>query len=220
MIFKLLLIYVAAIPIMQTPNLLMLAQRIQFSDVVFLFLFALWMRLLIKEKRLPQNPGLDKPFLVFAFFCLLSFFNTNNLFISSIELLGLIYLHIMLILVTDIVDTRKKLDIIIKVWIATLAVIMALGFFGWCASVITGKTNIFCRWVYHGNFPYLKNITVFRPHSVFRHPIGLANYLLVSLGFVVSDLLLTQNKRYRIFLKIMLFFLSLTMLTILTREWF
>lgn len=217
MTFKLLLIYVVTIPVMKTPYHALLAQRIQFSETVFLFLFFLWVKDLVKRKQLPHDPGLNKPFLLFAFFCLLSFFNSTNLFTSTIELLGLIYLYIMLILVTDMIDSKKKLDTVIKTWIATLAVVMALGLIGWCAAVITGEKNAFC-WTYYGIFPYLKNKTVYRILSTFRDPTGLSVYLLVSLSFVISDLLLTNNKRYKIFLKVMLFFLCLVMIATISRE--
>lgn len=192
---------------MKTPNLPFLTNRIQFSEVVFSFLFFLWTKDLIKNKKLPQDPGLNKQYLLFLIFCLLSFFHSSNLFISVIELLGLIYLYVMLILVVDIVDNKRKLDTVIKVWIGTSAVVLTLGFVGWCISIVSGKGNFFSYGLYE-TFPYFK--TVYRAISTFRYAQGLGNYLVVSLGFVISDLLLTQNNRYKVFLKIMIFFICLT----------
>lgn len=215
MIFKLLLVYLVTLPLMKTPNLPFLAQRIQFSEVVFLFLFFFWISRLLKNKKLPHDPGLNKQFLLFSFFCALSFYSSSNLFKSVIELLGLIYLYLMLILVVDIVGNKRKLDTIIKVWIGALVVVLVLGFVGLCISLITGRSNLFCQ-VHAGNFPYLN--TAYRMMSTFRHPASLTNFLIVSLGFVVSDLLSTENKRYRTFLKFLIFFISLAVIVTITKS--
>ena len=222
MTFKLLLIYIITIPIMKTPNLPLLAQRIQFSEIIFLFLFICWLKVLMKNKRLLQDAGLNKPFLLFIFFCLLSFFDSTDLFRSALEVIGLIYLYIVLILVVNIVNDKQKLDTIIKVWICTLTVVLALGIIGWIICIVLGKGNPFCNayryetFSYHEKFPFLKNI--YRILSTFRHSAGLANYLTVSLGFVISDLLLTGNIKYKTFLKIIIFFICLVMLGTISRN--
>lgn len=215
MTFKLLLLYIITLPLMKTPNLPFLAQKIQFSEVVFLFLFFFWMKDLIKSKRLPQDTGLNKPFLIFLIFCILSFFNSANLFLSTIELAGLIYLFVMLILTVDIVDEKKKIDLTVKIWISTLFGVLVLGFIGLCLSIITGKSNLFCQ-AFLENFPYI-NIC-YRPVSTFRLPQSLGNYLMVSLGFVISDFLLTKNKHYKLFLKIIIFSMCLIVLSTVSKS--
>lgn len=217
MIFKLLLIYLVTLPFMKTFNLPFLAERAQFSEAVFLFLFLLWISGLIKDKKLPQMAGLNKQYMLFLFFCLLSFFRSSNLFISFMELLGLIYLYVMLVLVADIVDDVRKIDTVVKVWIGTSVVILALGFIGWFICIILGERNIFCN-IYHNQIPYIN--PCYRVESTFKLAQGLGNYLVVSLGFVVSDLLLTDNKKYKIFLKFMIFFICLGVLATFSRSLF
>ncbi|KPK42260.1 MAG: hypothetical protein AMJ78_03090 [Omnitrophica WOR_2 bacterium SM23_29] len=214
MIFKLLLLYIITLPLMKAPNLPFLAQRVQFSEVVFLFLFFFWMKALIKNKRLPQDTGLSKPILIFLIFCLLSFFNSNNLFLSSIELLGLIYLFIMFVLVADIVDNRQKLDKIIKVWIGTLVAVLAFGFLGWLGAIFMKERNIFCE--IYKDFIFFK--PAYRVTSTFRITQGLGNYLVASLGFVVSELLLSKDKNYKLFLKFVLFFMCLIEIVTFSRS--
>lgn len=205
MAFKLLLVYIFTLPFLKMP-LIILDQRLQLSEVVFLFLFILWLLGLIKNKRLPQESGINKQLLLFICFCLLSFLNTPHLFLSIAELSALIYLFVVLILTTDVIDTRRKLDIAVKVWIGALVVVLLLAFIGLCISIITGEMNTFCR-VRYANFPYLN--AVYRVQSTFRYPETLTNYLIVGLGFIMSELLVTDNKRYKLFLKITILFMYL-----------
>ncbi|MFH1622842.1 MAG: O-antigen ligase family protein [Candidatus Omnitrophota bacterium] len=214
MTFKLLLVYLFSLTL-TNAYAWVYGQRVQFSEMLFLVLFIFWIKDLIKTKQLPQDTGLNKPFLLFVFFCILSFFNSINLFLSSAELLGTLYLFIMLILVVHIVDSKEKLDIIIKTWIGILSLVLILGLGGLFLSLLTGQKNIFC-WVYQGNYPYIKN--AYRITSIFHNPLALANYLIISFAFVASDLLLTQDKKYRTFLKILMVFMCLTMLATVSRE--
>lgn len=215
MTYKLLLFYMLSL-VFTRMFIFLIGQRLQASDIVFLFLFILWLWHLVREKRLPLDTGLTKTFLVFISFCLLSFFNSTNLFLSTAELLGLIYLFCMLNLTVDIVDSKIKLDIAIKAWLALLTLVLGLGILGWVIGTIRGEENIFC-WAYHGNLPYI-NKTICRTLSIFHNPLVLANYLIISLGFVVSELLLAENKIYRLFLKIIFFLMCLVMATTISRE--
>lgn len=215
MTFIFLLIYAITLPLAKMPDLPPILQRLQLSELVFLFLAISWFKDLIKKKRLPQDTGLNKIFSVFVAFAFLSFLRSLDLLASTIEFLALVYLFVIFNLTFDIVDTKRKLDMVVKAWVGTTAVVLALGFIGLGVCVMTGKGNPFCI-VLEGIFPYLK--TVYRVQSTTRYPSGLANYLIAGLGFIFSDYLLTENKRYKIFLKMLLFLISLMIVATISRE--
>jgi O-antigen ligase len=214
MIFKLLLVYLLSLPFTKL-YLWIFGQKVQISELFFLPLIIAWFMDLVKSRRWPSGAGISRAFVIFMAFCLLSLFNSINLPLSMAELLGSIYLFVMLVVVVDIVDSRKKLDIIVKFWVYFLAVILSLGFLGLFISIATGKTNALC-WVYEGNFPYLNNI--YRITSIFHNPLALANYLFISFGIILSEILLTKNKTYNKLLKILALFICLQILFTISRE--
>jgi len=215
-IFSLLLTYIVVLPLARTPRLPLLAQRIQLSEIVFFFFFFFWIADLIKNKKpLVRDTGLNKPFLFFISCCMLSFLHSSDLFLSTIELSGLLYLFIMFAAVIDVTDGKERLDAIIKVWILTTAVILIWALAGWFIAMITGERNLFCR-VYHNRFPYIKNVC--RVQSTFRHPQALGNYLIASLGFVFSEFFLTNDKKYKSYLKVMIFFMWLVTFATITKS--
>jgi len=113
------------------------------------------------------------------------------------------------------VNSRKRLDKIIKFWISILTLVLVFGVIGLCISFITKEKNSFC-WIYQGNFPYISK--VYRITSAFHNPLALANYLIVSFGLVISEFLLTEDKKYKNFLKAILFFIWFVALFTISRE--
>ena len=86
---KLLWLFFVLIPVMRVPSLPLVKQKIQYSELVFILLFVGWMVRYLKGKvNLQKVPAGFALFAMLSIF-LLSFINSQNRLISSIDFLGI-----------------------------------------------------------------------------------------------------------------------------------
>jgi len=194
---KILYLYIVLIPVMKVPYLPLVGQKIQYSELVFLFLLIYWMRQLFNGSRnlvtVPLKFALSGMLIIF----LLSFIPSKNWLISALEYAGILYLAFLYALLCQLVDTQELWRRLIKCWCFFGLLIALTGIAAYFYSALNGRLNFLVT-----NHDYLGNVNqglVLRLTSIFRHPAMLTMYLHVSIvfGFVLANT--EKNNRERLF---------------------
>jgi hypothetical protein len=191
---KLLWLYIVLLPFREVPHLPILQQKLQYADLVFAILFISWIANYVKERfRIKWNYfDLSVGLLLLAY--LPSFYNARNHLTCLIELLGLIYLAILLFTIKNIINSKEKLVYFIKIWVVVSVAVTLIGIAALIISLLKGelKTNAFLFYTeaeaaYH---------MLPRVDSVFRNANMYATYLLVSIvfGFILLYLAFKKKK--------------------------
>lgn len=183
---KLLYLFIILIPVMRVPSLPIIRQKVQYSDLVFLLLFSIWIIQLIKGKKvflnIPLKYSLGSMLILFLF----SFVNSKYHLISTIEFIGILYLACLYVLLYQLVDSKETWWRLIKCWCIVSLLISVTGIIAYILSSLG---------IYHGflmvNHDFYVNANqhlVYRLCSVFRHPAMLTMYLHASIvfGFVLA----------------------------------
>lgn len=183
---KLLYLYIILIPVMRVPYLPFVGQKIQYSDIVFLLLFFIWLVQLIKGGRsflnLPLKFSLGGMLIVFLF----SFVHTEHLARSGLEYAGILYLVSLYVVLCQTVDSQAVWWRLIKCWCLVSLLIALTGIGAYFISVISGHPNFLV--VDHEFLGNANQELVLRLASIFRHPAMLTMYLHTTIvfGFVLA----------------------------------
>lgn len=205
--------FIFLIPLMRTPNLPIVKQKIQISDIVFGFVFLSWIFVLISKRKKPIRTPIDIPFILLVVVALASLVNTLNYTISLVEVLGLIYLYFILLLVVNLIKNKQQLQQIMELWViaGTLVAIigiLALGgfaLFRWQTSLLDPSPIplIGVSWV--------------RMVSILKHPNGLLTYLWLCITIAFVLMLTEQNRSYRKWLVISILIMVLGAIAAISR---
>lgn len=162
---------------MRAPQLPLFKEKIQYCDIVFLFLFILWFIQIKKVKMTLQRTPLILSFITMLGMFLFSFIHSSRYLQSSIEFMGIFYLVCLYFIFCQIIDSEEVWWKIIKCWVIVSFFISVTGVFAYMISVFCKiPTFLIIQW----NLNYhLGN----RLNSFFRHPAMLATYLHTSIVF-------------------------------------
>ena len=189
---KLLLFYIASLPIMKTPSLPIFKERLQFSELIFLAMLACCLGDFIKMKKFLSRQAISRVLAVFALATAFSLIKSGISLNAVLEYIGLIYLLCLFFVLVFIIRTESFFYFIIKAWIVASFFVACLGFFSWVVSFLL-KGN------YHNPFllfyaPFSSVIFFPRIISTFRNPNMLLTYLHITIGIIIPLFLLTKRK--------------------------
>lgn len=181
---------------MIVPSLPIVKQKIQYSDLVFIFLFVGWVVRYLKGNVKFQKVPAGFALLAMLSIFLLSFINSQEKLISSIDFLGIFYLVCLYFLLTQLVTFEDIWWRLLKCWVV---ISLILAFSGICAYFISfiGIEHNFLL-VKHDFYQSVNAGLVRRLCSVFRHPAMLATYLHVSIvfSFILAVKLAINEEKY------------------------
>lgn len=205
MIFRLLhasfLILIFTLGFMQ-PFVYSFGLRTNFTDFVFLFVFALWLVALIFKKISfrPSKLYLPLAIYLFAFVCS-TVFSINPKF-SAIKLLGEIYLIGLAVLSLNLIDSLEKLKKVFFVWLAATFIACLTSLLTFVLFYTDRENALLFYTLSHygtlppGNYP--------RIESTFLNPNMLCNYLSVSFLFLFASIKLKWINRSLAFVSLIL----------------
>jgi len=193
---KLICIYVILLPIMRVPKLALLGYKLQYSEIVFVLLTAVWVGKLFQGKVKWITPPCFYFLALMLCAFTLSLINTENFGKSLIELSGIFYLCLLYAILNQFITKEKLWWQVIIVWCAISAVLSISGIAEFCAYSFFRKSTFLLS-----NFSRFKNTSPFlvtRIVSVFRHPTMFATYMHISIIFC-SVLLFKYKKQSKLF---------------------
>lgn len=197
---KLLLLYIAFMPIMKTFSLPNLKEKLQFSEIIFLGIIICCFKDLSKIMKFLFTQFEFKVFCIFLLVTLSSLTKSYLSFNGFIEYIQIIYLFLALFLFIYLIQNSRVLILTIKVWVITAASVAALGFFALCFSHFTKQ--------FYGN-PFVSYETtmssiIFFPRiiSTFRNSNMLLTYLHISLGLTIFLVMIEKNMMNKRILKL------------------
>lgn len=134
LIEKVFYLYILILPIDAGNRFLLFNKKVQYSDILFPILFLLWCLYKFKQKSIGIKRWFCTTHLFIAFFLIVtlcSFINSINLIHSLIEWIGLLYLAILFLMITDITDAPDKFRRLLAAYSlsAIIAVLVGLGAF-------------------------------------------------------------------------------------------
>lgn len=212
---KLLWIYIISIPFQWTPTILHIQKRIQWSELIFLLLFIVYLiNYFLGKRDFKRNP-LELPCLVMILSFMPSFLNSVNLRSSLVELSSFIYLILLLLLAVNILTKPGQLKRALYIWIFTGLFVCLIGLvaLGLSLTGVIDKSNVM---LYYGTIESQAHHLP-RIQSTFLSPNMFTTYLHTSLIFLLI-LILTmvepKDTRSKIILVvILLVFLGTAFLT-------
>ena len=179
LIEKLLFLYLILVPVMQVPSLPLLGQKIQYSDLIFPIIFAIWMARFLRRKSPINIDKLDFIILGLLTIFAISVAISSNRLKSSIEYIGILYIFCVYFLIKQLVSRANTWWRVINLWAIVSFAISLVGIGSYIAIILTGNSNPFVREYEFGSF---LNVGP-RICSTFRNPNMLASYLHVTIVF-------------------------------------
>src|SRR3989338_3317858 len=104
---KLLLFYIASLPIMKTPSLPIFKERLQFSELIFLAMLACCLGDFIKMKKFLSRQAISRVLAVFALATAFSLIKSGISLNAVLEYIGLIYLLCLFLVLVFIIRTES-----------------------------------------------------------------------------------------------------------------
>lgn len=203
---KLLILYIVSIPFMKTLPLPVLAEKLQFSELIFLGI------LICSFKDLPKIINQSfcklelKIFYLFLAVSLFSLIRKNLLLSGVVEYVGIVYLFLLFILFVYLLDNNHLFLYLIKTWVVISASVAFLGILSLCFYYFADK-NLAAPFIFTQE--QMSSVMWFpRVISTFRNPNMFLTYLHISLGLALY-LLITAKKTFnRFFLSLAVILLS------------
>ena len=208
-----LIIFIFLIPFMRSPNLPIVKQKIQISDIVFGFIFLLWVFVLISKRKKPIRTPIDIPFILLVAAAFASFMNTRNYVTSLVEVLGIIYLYLLFLLVVNLIENKQQMQQIMAIFVVAGTLVAIIGL------LALGGFVLF-RWqtsLLHPSLIPLINVPWPRILSILKHPNGLLTYLWVCITIAFALLLTEQNKHNQAWLTISILIMTLGTVAAISR---
>lgn len=178
---KLLWLFFILIPVMRVPSLPLVKQKIQYSEIVFVLLFVVWVLRYLNGKEKLQKVPAGFALIVMLSIFLLSFINSRGWLISSITFLGIFYLVCLYFLITQLVTFEDMWWRLLKCWVLISLILAVTGI---CAYLISflGVDHDYLL-AKHDFYRSVNSGLSTRIISIFRHPAMLATYMHVSIVF-------------------------------------
>ncbi len=178
---KLLYLFIFLIPVMRVPALPLVNQKIQYSDLVFAFLFGIWLVQLFRGGKTFRRVPLAFPLGCMLILFLFSFTHTDSWLKSGIEYLGLLYLVAIYMLLFQLIDSPEMWWRVVACWCAISALLAITGIGAYLLFAIGGYSNPLM--VVYDCYNNVNQQLVYRLASAFRHPAMLAMFLHVGIVF-------------------------------------
>lgn len=207
---KLLLFYIASLPIMKTAIMPIFKEKLQFSELIFLAILACCLGDFIKMIKFLSRQAISAASAALALAAAFSLIRNGVSLSSVIECSGLIYLLSLFLLCILIIRSESLFWFIIKAWIAVSLLVVCLGFLAW-------GTSLLLKDYYHNPFvlfyaPFSSVISFPRIISTFRNPNMLLTYLHITLGMIIPLFLLAKNRNKKIICISVIFLLLLAVI--------
>jgi O-antigen ligase len=135
---KLLYIYTILIPFIDYYARIILNKKILYADFVFIFLFIAWMAKYLSGKIKLKLTHLKFSLVLLPALFAVSFLNSSGIFSSIAELLGLIYLIVLFILASDILDSQGKIRFALYLYFFVSAILSVIGLGFFSLAMATG----------------------------------------------------------------------------------
>ncbi len=195
----LLALFIFSIPIMiNYPDNPILPEpvggKVQLSEIVFIFLFALWLVGIIRGRYRISYNILTFPLLIYFLSALLAWIFTPERLTSTVELVGQIYLLSIFFVVTSIIQNKEDIDFYVNVVIFSLLFVVIVGiiqvifvaFFGWSSPYAdAGK-----------GFPYFDRFI--RVKSTFLPTTKMfSEYIVLYVGLLVTKYWTVNERRIK-----------------------
>jgi len=195
---KLLMLYIIALFNMDIAAFVFRNKRILYADIVFLILFIIFVWRLVKREKQLKPTSLEIPLIIMVVLFTLSFLNSINLVSSFAELLGIIYLIILFFLISNIIETKKKLIPFLYLWMVISFIISLIGLSAFVLAIMNKD------WI-NTQFLYYQTIESMAHHfpridSTFANANMFLTYLHVSLMFSIILFLFEENFKKRLFI--------------------
>jgi len=194
---KFLALYILAFIDTQAFVFMVGAKKVLYSDVIFLFLFVIFLWKTLRNKRSISSTCL-KPIVVMAALFTVSFLNSINLTDSFIELAGLIYLLVLFVVIVNIITTYEKLRVFLSIWVGVACCVSLIGLFAFSVAMVNNNlvSNQFL--IYNTAESMAHHFP--RITSTFIGPNMFLTYLHVSLIFAVILLLFESELKRKMFI--------------------
>jgi len=177
-------LFIFTAPLMKTPDLPLIHQKLQLSELAFILVF-LWFGLEIIKKRAWTFDAALLAAAVIHLGCMaLCLLHTGkSMFLrGALEIMVQSYLFLIVLVSAYIAKTRPEPQKIFSAWGATLIFVMLLGLLGLLLYALGYHKNPF---ISMGGLEYsFSNADYPRVQSTFRHGSYLANYMAVSFFFL------------------------------------
>lgn len=188
------------------PHLTVSGLAVQYTDIIFLVTFALWVAAIILKKiEFRFDNFFVLPAVYFAGLFLSAVFSFDPGF-SFVKLLGEGYLIGLAVVTYSVVRSATMFKTTVHAWLAASTVSCLVGF----ATVVLyylGISNLLTEYALHhygsltpGNYP--------RIQGTFIYPAMLCNYLTVSITLLLTAFELGWVKRYAAFILLFLFLIT------------
>lgn len=171
------LVLVLSLGFMQ-PFLFLFGQRINITDFIFLFVFALWLAALISGQTVFRRSRFYFPLAIYLFACVCSTIFSIEPQISRIKLLGELYLIGLAVLSFNLIDTFEKFKRVFQIWLAAATIVSLTSLTTLVLFYFDRDNPLLFYTLSHygtlppGNYP--------RIESTFLNPNMLCNYLSIS----------------------------------------
>lgn len=193
---KFIYLFIISLPLMNIPKPLFMGAKIQYADLIFIPILALFMNNLLKGKFKLIRDKLDLGLLILAFFPLLSLLHSPFKDIAVWDTLGLFYLISLYFVFTRFINNKELFQRIVCVLFIVSAFASLFGI------LIFLFANVFRVWVPH-NLVYEKSmagqstiIPFARPSSLLSLPEMFINFSLLGMaaGFICRSLYLKRRR--------------------------
>lgn len=203
---------------MQAPYHPIFKQKIQYSEIIFIFLaFYVIYQIFHRKITLIKIPFLSSLiFLLIAFF--ISVIRCNPHIGDFIEYFGIVYLVLLYILIVLLIRDETEWYNCINVWIGVSTFICVIGILGYIYAFTTGRPNILVPILNPvsqiATFPKLLQFQL-RISSTLRNPNMFCLYLITGVTFILLAIRkrMVENRKYKGYLFILYIHLFSALLT-------
>lgn len=162
---------------MQMPSLPLLGQKLQYSDLIFIPIFALWLWSLAQNKKQVTFDRRDFTILLLAILMLISMVNSKNYLKSCIDYVGVLYLFAVYFFIRQVANDKDIWKRIVIVWVMTSIFILLPGIGSYVFSLLKKQAHPFTQ-----QYAFVSFLGP-RICSTFKNPNMMASYLHVSVIF-------------------------------------
>ena len=140
-IIKILLwMYLFFLPLMNLPKPLLLGTKIQYCDIVFIFLFIIWFFVMGKFS-FPLQKNIKYSLSMIVVINLFSCLNSRNLSVSVINYVGFLYLVVLFFLLVAILKDLNMFNMVIQIIFLSSIITSVIGI-GSFILYLTGNTAL------------------------------------------------------------------------------
>jgi O-antigen ligase len=182
-----------------------IGKKIQYSDVVFPFLFLAFIFSFLKQRIKWAKTYLFIPIFFYLLIHIVSVFNSTDILRSFLEISGVIYLMAMTFVVINIVRSKEVVNKVLISWMFALGIVLVCALIGLAEVYIFKRHTSLFMLSYPAPARYqLMHRIIPRVISTLRSPNMLMSYLIVSTGLLTCFWASTQKKTTKLLIGVLL----------------